>query len=155
MTIADEDEPGEKLVISGTIFKPDGKATYPDVILYAYHTDSKGLYSKSGMETGAQRWHGHLHGWCKTDQNGNYKIHTIRPAPYPDNSMPAHIHMAIKKPHGETPYYVSDFVFKDDSLANDHYLKSTIALIGGSGVVDMTKSSDGTWLGLRDIVLTK
>ena len=155
MTIGNKDEPGVRLVISGTIYKADGKTPYPNVILYAYHTNSKGYYAKAGNETGFQKWHGHLHGWCKTDENGYYEIRSIRPARYPNNTMPAHIHAAIKKPGNERAYYISDFVFKDDSLVNDKYLKSVIATVGGTGIVDLEKSPDGTWKGRRNISLTE
>lgn len=155
MTIASKEEPGEEMVITGKIFKADGRTVYPDVVLYAYHTDSKGYYSKTGKETGVQKWHGRLHGWCKTDVNGNYEIHSIRPARYPDNSMPAHIHIAVKEPMGKEPYYISDIVFKDDSLVNERYLNSIVSAIGGTGIVDVTKSAEGTWTGRRDIVLAK
>ena len=153
MTIAGENEPGEKLIISGIIYKADGKSPYPNVIIYAYHTDSKGYYSKNGTETGAQKWHGHLHGWCKTGSNGAYSIHTIRPARYPDNSMPAHIHAAIKKDDGKM-YWITDYVFKDDSLVNEKYL-SSLRNIGGTGIVDITRDAGNTWVGKRDIVLIK
>jgi protocatechuate 3,4-dioxygenase beta subunit len=152
MTIADQKETGEKLMISGTIFKAYGKTPFPDIILYAYHTDSKGYYSKSGNETGVQKWHGHFHGWCKTDSNGYYEIHTIRPARYPDNTMPAHIHAAIKTDSGKM-FYITDFVFKDDSLVNEKYLSSLVN-IGGTGVVDIKKTTENTWTGKRDIILT-
>ena len=59
-TIAGPDEPGEQMIINGTIFKKDGKTPAPDVILYVYHTDSKGLYSPAPKQTQAKR-HGHLH----------------------------------------------------------------------------------------------
>ncbi len=35
--------PGEKMIITGILYKADGKTPWPDVIMYAYHTDSKGL----------------------------------------------------------------------------------------------------------------
>ena len=144
-------ETADKLIISGTIFKADGKTPYPDIILYAYHTDSKGYYSKKGDETGVQKWHGRLHGWCKTDKNGHYEIHTIRPALYPDNSMPAHIHAAIYTDTGQM-LWITDYVFKDDSLADENYL-SSLTNVGGTGVVDIDKNSDSIWIGKRDIVL--
>jgi protocatechuate 3,4-dioxygenase, beta subunit len=151
MTITKQNEDGEKLIISGTVYQSDGKSAYPNVILYAYHTDSKGHYSKSGTETGFQKWHGRFHGWCKTDNNGHYKIQTIRPAPYPDNSMPAHIHLAIKKENGEM-YWINDFVFKDDKLVNEKYL-SSLVYVGGTGIVDLKKNADNSWTGKRDIIL--
>lgn len=155
MTITRKEEPGEKMVITGSIFKADGKTVYPDVVLYAYHTDNKGYYSKTGKETGVQKWHGRLHGWCKTDRNGNYEIHSIRLARYPDNSMPAHIHIAVKEPMGKEPYYISDIVFEDDSLVNERYQRSIVSMIGGTGIVEVSRSTEGTWTGRRDIVLTK
>ena len=153
MTIAGKNEPGEKLIISGTIYKADGKSPYPNITLYAYHTDSKGYYSKNGTETGAQKWHGRLHGWCKTDSNGQYRIHTIRPARYPDNSMPAHIHAAIKKDNGKM-YWITDYVFKDDNLVDEKYL-SSLTNVGGTGIVDIKKEAENIWAGKRDIVLTQ
>lgn len=154
LTIAGKKEPGEELIISGTIYKEDGKSPYPNVIVYAYHTDSHGYYSKKGWETGAQKWHGHLHGWCKTDSNGHYRIQTIRPARYPDNSMPAHIHAAVKKENGRM-YWISDFVFKDDDLVNKKYLSSIAGMVGGTGVVDIRRDADNRWVGKRNIVLTE
>lgn len=151
MAITQRDEPGDKLIISGTIFKSDGKTPYPNVILYAYHTDSKGYYSKNGTETGVQKWHGRLHGWCRTDSNGYYEIRTIRPARYPDNSMPAHIHAAIQKDNGQL-LWITDYVFKDDSLVDEKYL-SLLTNVGGTGVVDINKISENIWAGKRDIIL--
>ena len=140
MTITNEKEAGNKLIISGTIFKADGITPYPGIILYAYHTDSKGYYSKNGNETGVQKWHGRLHGWCKTDNNGHYRIQTIRPARYPDNTMPAHIHAAIKTDSGQM-YWITDYVFKDDYLVNEKYLSSLVN-VGGTGVVDIYKDPE-------------
>ena len=151
MAITQRDEPGDKLIISGTIFKSDGKTPYPNVILYAYHTDSKGYYSKNGTETGVQKWHGRLHGWCRTDNNGYYEIRTIRPARYPDNSMPAHIHAAIQKDNGQL-LWITDYVFKDDSLVDEKYW-SLLTNVGGTGVVDINKISENIWAGKRDIIL--
>lgn len=153
MNIASDKEPGVRMIIKGTIFKQDGKTPYPDVIFYAYQTDNNGYYSKSGKEKGAQKWHGRLHGWCKTDQNGRYEIRSIRPAPYPNNKIPAHIHIVIKEPSNNKTYYISDIVFKDDKMVNAHYLKSISSMQGGTGIVDLKKSSQGIWEGERNIVL--
>ncbi len=151
MRIAQEEEAGEELIISGTFFRSDGRTPYPDVILYAYHTDSTGHYSKNGSETGVQKWHGRLHGWCKTDELGHYEILTIRPAPYPDRSMPAHIHVAIKTNTGQMEW-ITDLVFMDDPLVNGTYL-SSLSNVGGTGVVDIKRSNGNIWTGKRDIVM--
>jgi len=151
MIIPSEGETAEELIITGTIFKADGKTPYQNVILYAYHTDSKGYYSKRGNETGVQKWHGKFHGWCKTDSTGRYIIKTIRPAPYPNNSIPAHIHSAIKMPDNSM-LHINDFVFTDDPLVNEKYKSSFERQVGGTGIIEL-KKIDNTWIGQRDIVL--
>ena len=153
MKLAEDDEKGKRLFISGTVYKADGKIPYPNVILYAYQTDHTGHYSKNGNEKGIQKWHGRLHGWCRTDTAGKYEIHTVRPAPYPGNSIPAHIHAVVKEPGGKKPSYIKDFVFADDSLVNELYLSREYGK-GASGVVELKKLNDETWRGTRDLIIT-
>ncbi|MFN0036478.1 MAG: hypothetical protein ACKVUS_15540 [Saprospiraceae bacterium] len=152
MQIAAPDEPGERLVIRGRILKNDGKTPLSGAILYGYHTNAKGLYSQKGGETGALRWHGHLHGWCRTDAEGRYEIQSIRPAQYPGNTIPAHIHPAIWI-EGSEPFYLTDFVFSDDALVDERYMRSLHGVPGGTGVVNLIKNAEGVWEGERVIVL--
>ena len=95
--IAMEGEPGEPLEMRGVIYRSDGKTPAPDVILYVYHTDAKGYYSPAPGQAQGRR-HGHLRGWMKTDREGRYRFRTIRPAPYPNARIPAHIHPIVKEP---------------------------------------------------------
>lgn len=151
MNIADNSEKGERIIIKGKLLKEDETTPYSDVIIYAYHTDANGYYSKKGNETGFQKWHGHLHGWCKTDAEGRYEIHSIKPARYPVNEFPAHIHWAIKKPNGDSQY-LNDFVFSDDSLVTDKYL-SELNLPGDNGVITLKENGEGVLIGDRVTVL--
>ena len=139
-----------KMKISGRVYKADGVTPYPNVLIYVYHTDAAGKYSKDGKERGVQKWHGRHHGWMKTDKDGNYTINSIRPAQYPSNEFAAHIHSTIKEP-GKKPYWINDFVFKDDPLVNDAYRASQKSA-GGDGVVDL-KLVEGRWEGKRNITL--
>lgn len=59
---------------------------------------AKGYYQPGKGQTGQARRHGHLRGWMKTNQKGEYKFRTIKPAPYPNARIPAHIHPVIKEP---------------------------------------------------------
>lgn len=149
-TITGPDEPGEQLIISGTIFKKDGKTPAPGVILYVYHTDNKGLYSPAPKQTAAKR-HGHLRGWVKSDEKGRYEFKTIRPASYPNSRNPQHIHPIIKEP-GLTLYWIDEFLFKDDPLLSEQE-KTRNEGRGGSGVIELKKNEKGIWIGKRDIIL--
>lgn len=149
-TIAGPDEPGEPLIISGTIYKKDGKTPAPGVILYVYHTDKEGLYSPAPKQTTAKR-HGHLRGWVKTDARGCYEFKTIRPASYPNSRNPQHIHPIIKEP-GMTLYWIDEFLFDDDPVLSDQE-KTHQEKRGGSGIISLKKSKKGIWIGKRDIIL--
>src|SRR5687767_8800250 len=62
LTIADATEPGEPIVIEGTVFKPDGRTPAPDVVIYTYHTNAAGIYPKRGNDPGNAVRHGYLRG---------------------------------------------------------------------------------------------
>ncbi|HTH54511.1 MAG TPA: hypothetical protein VL728_00610 [Cyclobacteriaceae bacterium] len=148
-TITDANEPGERMIIKGTIFKKDGKTPAPNVILYVYHTDNKGLYSRSPNQTQALR-HGHLRGWMKSDDRGRYEFRTIRPASYPNRRAPQHIHPLIKE-EGLMRYWIDEYLFDDDPLLTNEE-KSKQSNRGGSGIVHLIKEN-GVWIGKRDITL--
>jgi protocatechuate 3,4-dioxygenase beta subunit len=150
--IASAAEPGEPLEISGTIYKADGRTPAGDVILYVYHTDSKGEYAQSPEAT-RDIPHGRLRGWMKTDQNGKYFFRTIRPASYPNSRAPQHIHPLIKEPGLET-YWIDEYVFEDDPFVGQQYRESQRDR-GGSGLIKLIKDNRGVWVGRRDIILGK
>lgn len=134
-------EKGQKLLITGTVYKIDGKTPAPNVIIYYWQTDNNGLYSPNvGMDERVKR-HGHIRGWVKTDEEGKYAIYTIRPASYPNNSMPAHIHLSIKESSIDNEYYIDEFVFDDDKLLTGNKRK-TLENRGGSGILRVLVSGD-------------
>jgi protocatechuate 3,4-dioxygenase beta subunit len=150
-TIASAAEPGEKMEISGVIYQVDGKAPAPNVILYVYHTDANGMYSPAPDATGGARIHGHLRGWVKTNQRGEYRFTSIRPNHYPNRRSPAHIHAIVKEPD-KNEYWIDEYLFDDDP-ALTREPPPRIENRGGSGIIHLTKNSDGTWVGRRDIIL--
>jgi protocatechuate 3,4-dioxygenase beta subunit len=150
-TIASAAEPGERMEISGTIYQVDGKTPAPNVILYVYHTDAKGLYSPAPDEAAAARRHGHLRGWMKTNERGEYKFASIRPAHYPNSRGPAHIHAIVKEPD-KNEYWIDEYLFDDDPAVTREP-RPKVENRGGSGIIHLARNSDGTWVGRRDIVL--
>jgi protocatechuate 3,4-dioxygenase beta subunit len=121
------------------------------VLLYAYHTNARGYYAHAVGTMGQGRWHGDLRGWLRTGPGGRYRIETIRPAPYPDRSIPAHIHMHVMV-QGGRERYIDDVVFDDDPLVTAGY-RSGASNRGGSGIVHLERDASGVLHGRRDIIL--
>src|SRR4249920_3048343 len=71
------DEPGESMIISGTIYLPDGKTPAKEVILALWQTDAEGNYIKSGGGAGEE--HPRIHGRLETGADGKYEFRTIKP----------------------------------------------------------------------------
>ena len=149
-TISPEDEPGEPFVLEGTVYRADGSTPAAGVIVYAYHTDHKGVYPTRGDEEGWAQRHGYLRGWTKTNEDGRYRFTTIRPAMYPSRTTPAHVHMTVKEP-GKKEYWIEAVVFEGDPYLDEDHLGGDDPR-GGSGLIALTQE-DGVWRGRRDIVL--
>ncbi|MFW6080149.1 MAG: intradiol ring-cleavage dioxygenase [Gemmatimonadota bacterium] len=143
-TIAGESEPGERIVVRGTVYEPDGETPASGVILYLYHTDAEGVYPRRGDETGNARRHGHLRGWLRTDARGRYEFRTIRPGNYPGRDAAAHIHVTVKRPDRPEDW-VASFLFADDPQLDRDPARPN--------VLDPRRDEDGVWHGTRDIVL--
>ena len=145
-------EEGQKLIITGTTFQLDGKTPAPNVVIYYWQTDNNGYYSpKAEMDEKAKK-HGHIRGWVKTDANGKYTIKTIRPAPYPNDILPAHIHLSIKEPDIENEYYTDEINFDDDKLLIPHLKKYRQENRGGSGITRILLK-DSLQIAEHDIIL--
>ncbi len=151
-TLPDFNDPGPKMIISGIIYKADGKTPAPGVVLYVYHTDQAGYYPQKGTEKGWAKRHGYLRGWMRTNEKGEYRFFTLRPASYPEGNAPQHIHPVVKEP-GVSEYYIDEFLFDDDpNLGNAE--RQQQELRGGSGIIKLTLKN-GILYGERNIILGK
>ena len=149
-TITRADEPGEPLVMSGTIYEADGVTPARGVLLYVYHTDAAGLYIKPGQPRLPPR----LRGWMRTGADGRYEFRTIKPASYPGTDNPAHIHPTLSR--ADYPEYWFDSYW----FAGDPFItKKKLATLSGRGgydpVVKLTRGKDGVWYGRRNIRLER
>lgn len=140
----------QKMLLTGRILQQDKRTPASGIILYYYHTDSEGLYSPKNPQNDADRRHGHLRGWVKTDRDGVYKIFTSKPASYPNLDAPAHIHLTIKEP-GLTAYWIDELVFHGDPFVDDEYEKR-MGNRGGRGIIELNDQSDYL-LAEHDIIL--
>jgi protocatechuate 3,4-dioxygenase beta subunit len=150
-TLPDYNDKGPKMEVSGTIYKPDGKTPAENVILYVYHTNRDGIYPTKGDETGWAKRHGYIRGWIKTDRTGKYKFYTLRPGAYPGRENPEHIHATVKEP-GVSAYWIDDYLFDDDPILTKEG-RNAQKKRGGTGVLKLTKDSNGILIAKRDIIL--
>jgi len=140
----------QKIKITGTIYNNDGKTPAKDIILYAYHTDEKGIYPKRSSSKGWEKRHGFLRGWVKTNVSGNYTFYTLKPASYPNTSIPQHIHITVKEPD-KNEYYIADIYFDSDPNLTES-IRNRKDHRGGNGIVKFSKN--GQLLeAKRDIIL--
>ena len=144
-------EPGPKLVITGTVFFDNGKQPKSNVIIYAYHTDQTGRYTNKNNEKGWAKRQGYIRGWMKTNEKGEYKFFTLRPAAYPGRQAPEHIHITIKEA-GKNEYWIDEYLFDDDPILTDKERKNCQDR-GGSGIIkvkdvgNMLKAERNIYLG--------
>jgi protocatechuate 3,4-dioxygenase beta subunit len=150
--IAPPDEPGQPLRLDGVVYDGNGKPA-GGIIVYAYHTNAKGIYPDDLQAGGGKRSrHGGLRGWVKTDERGRYRFDTIRPAGYPGTQAPQHIHMHVIEP-GRCTYSIDDVLFEDDPRHSPEDAKRMSRGKGGSGIVKPEKDPAGSWHVTRDIRL--
>lgn len=148
ITITNEREPGEQLLMSGTIFLPDGKSPAVGVVLYVYHTDTTGYYGNDD-----DPYNPRLRGWMKTGADGKYSFRTIKPAPYPHRTTPAHIHAQIYTDK-IAEYAIDEYWFEGDRFINEEQKKLLLTGRGGPGsIVKLTRDKTGLLQGVRNIRL--
>lgn len=148
-TLAPALEPGEKMEMRGRVLNPDRKTPARDVVLYIYHTDANGIYSPAPDQQEARR-NGHLRGWVRTNEKGEFSFISVRPAPYPGRSFPAHIHILVKE-RGKTRYWIDEVWFDDDPLLTPAQ-RSKAAGRGGNMITHLEKDDRG-WHGKLEIIL--
>jgi protocatechuate 3,4-dioxygenase, beta subunit len=151
-TLPDWSEEGPNLIISGTVYKSDGKTPAPGVVLYFYHTDQNGRYTNRNNEQGMAGRHGYIKGWVKTNEKGQYKLYTLKPAPYPGASNAAHIHPVVKEPD-KNEYYIDEYLFESDPFLTAEE-KARQEGRGGNGIISLTEKN-GMLYGERNIYLGK
>jgi protocatechuate 3,4-dioxygenase beta subunit len=136
-TIAGPEEPGERIVISGRVFAPDGEAPVPGIIVYAYHTDATGHYTNTGVLRPPR-----LQGWVKTDADGRFEFRTIRPAAYPGRSIPAHVHFILWGA-GYPRQWVDELRFEGDPFVTPHMLMEAASAGKFAAVRPLERGADG------------
>ncbi|MBA2736396.1 MAG: hypothetical protein H0U50_06345 [Pyrinomonadaceae bacterium] len=141
----------EAMIISGTVFQPDGKTPAPNVLIYFYHTDSEGYY---GRRRNGEALHGHFRGWMLTGANGKYEFSSIKPASYPDRTFAAHVHMTITTKNLKEDS-IDSILFEGDKFISAQERNMAGKKGGFNPIVQLEKGVDGILRGTRDIQLWK
>ena len=114
ISIASDTIPGKKIKVIGSIKDQDGKPV-ANALVYLYHTDSRGWYASNSphvnMNEGDMR-HARLFGYVRTDKDGKFELHTIKPSGYPQSDLPAHIHVHVTADGYRN--FINEFLFDDD-----------------------------------------
>ncbi len=142
-----EDEPGERMILSGTVYKSDGVTPDSGITLFVYQTDAGGYYHRPEEDV----FHPRIVGWLRTGSDGRYEIHTIKPAPeilVP--TEPAHIHVHIFG-RDMPEHFLHEFWFQGDANISGSELKEFSLLGEFSPIVHLKQGADGIWRGTRNI----
>jgi len=114
ISIATDTIPGRKIKVIGTVKNEEGKPV-ANALVYLYHTDSRGWYAANmphvNMNSG-DMLHARLFGYVRTDKDGKFELHTIKPSGYPQSDLPAHIHVHVTTDGYKN--FVNEFLFDDD-----------------------------------------
>lgn len=149
-SICTDKEPGEPLIVSGTIYAPDGRTPMEGITLFVYQTDATGVYTTSGGDNRGTR----LHGAMRTNAEGRYEFRTIKPGSYPGSTNAAHIHAYVSGP-GYPEYWIDEFLFTDDKFVSDEQRRRAEAQGAFAPVLKLTRGGDGILRGTRDIKLER
>ena len=114
ISIATDTIPGRKIKVIGAIKNTEGKPL-AGALVYLYHTDARGWYAADAphvsINEGDMR-HARLFGYIKTDKDGKFELHTIKPSGYPQSDLPAHIHVHVDTDGYQS--FITEFLFDDD-----------------------------------------
>ncbi len=135
--IVPQNEPGEKLIIEGQVFKPESNTPAEGITVYAYNTDAEGYYGADHKEYPPR-----LYGWIKTDIEGRFELRTILPGHYPGMQVPAHVHFTV---WGESypPQWIEELRFEGDQYITPEMLAHAAGKGDFSSIQPLTHTEDG------------
>jgi protocatechuate 3,4-dioxygenase, beta subunit len=149
ITVAARDEPGERLIVAGRVFGADGVTALAGASVYVYHTDVKGYYSPGTNDNRKPR----LRGYMRTDAQGRYEFSTIKPGPYPNSRIPAHIHYVVTAAGFSERIF--EIVFEGDPHLDDRVRREAANEWSGFSLRRLEKDNQGAWRCTQDVKLRR
>ena len=144
--LADINEPGVKIIISGRVYNIECSEVIPNTEIDIWHANDAGEYDNLGYN---------LRGKTFTNNQGFYVFESIKPGLYLNGATyrPSHIHFKITPPGFDT--LITQLYFQGDP-----YIASDAAASINSGVFDATHriiplnvNSNGDLEGTWDIII--
>lgn len=144
--LAEENEPGVRMIITGRVFNLDCSQYIPNTIIDVWHADNAGDYDNQGYK---------LRGKTLSNEQGFYMFETIKPGKYLNGSMfrPAHIHYKITAPN--FPELVTQLYFEGDpELTTDAASSVTSGQFDAQHrIIPLVENEEGILEGTWDIVI--
>lgn len=148
--LADDAEPGQRLVVSGRVTRADGRTPVPGITVYAYQADATGRYSaKPGPDNNqAPR----LCGILRTDPAGNFRIESVRPGSYGGGGA-AHMHFEVWNEGEPHRHFTLTF---EEKRAIEGFDAAALARSGDRGATQrpLVRDPRGVWQCVRDLRLS-
>ena len=150
-TIVTPEEPGERLLVTGTVRDEAGHVV-PGALIYVYQTNAAGWYASDRphiLGPGGDEGHARLFGYMTTGPDGRYELRTIRPGSYPGTNNPQHIHFeVVAEGHRER---ITELLFDGDPLLTEGTRRR--AAREGLIVAQVQRDESGLDRSLCDLVL--
>lgn len=150
MTISPQNEPGDALQVSGTVYGPDGKTPIAGATVYVYHTDIHGNYSHDSRSGSSNP---RIKGTMRTNAEGQYAYRSIKPGPYPDSRVPAHIHYLVSAPGYQQKVF--EIVFDDDPFVTADIRARAKRENSIYSIKKLERDSQGVWRCVQDVQLQR
>ena len=147
ITIANREEPGERLTVAGRVLATDGATPLAGASVYVYHTDVRGYYSPGTNDNRNPR----LRGYMRTDAQGRYEFSTIKPGSYPNSRVPAHIHYVVNAPGFSERIF--EIIFEGDPFITENTRREAANEWSGFSLKRLEKGDQGGWRCTQDVKL--
>ncbi|HUH02894.1 MAG TPA: hypothetical protein VML75_12940 [Kofleriaceae bacterium] len=147
--IAADDEPGERILLSGRVFTDDCETPLAGALLDIWQADRDGVYHDAGTDF-------RLRGQVLTDADGRFMVDTIKPGNYTLAAnvwRPAHIHFTASMP-GHRPV-TTQLYFQGDPYLPPNDGCGSCGSDDPDRVVELVGDAAAGWTAEWNIVLAR